>query len=136
MPLDGEIESDKRNHLCIESIEHQSVTFGAASLRDARVIRKNVRTVEGVYTTYSRTDEDAAYDLGLRKFDIGVEGIYHPLSTTGLLKKNDQLAEAKLLKKYKCLQFYDPPYDVKYTFYHSNLSLCVMESFGCTTRIC
>jgi hypothetical protein len=41
---------------------------------------------------------------------------------TGLLKKNDKLAEAKLLKKYECLQLYDPQHDVKYTVLSFNLA--------------
>jgi hypothetical protein len=65
--------------------------------------------------------------LGLGKFGICVKELHHPLPPvlvfhgwledweTGLLNKNDQLAEAKLLNKYKGLQFYDDQYDVKYT---------------------
>jgi hypothetical protein len=119
--------------LCIESVEHQSVIFGAASLQEARVIHKNAETVEGVDTTYLRTDEDAAYDLGLGKFGVHVEELHCPLPPvrlfpgwledweTGLLKKNDQLTESKLLKKYEGLQLYDPHHDIKYTVFSFNL---------------
>jgi hypothetical protein len=68
-----QLKSDKRAHLCIEYVERQGVIFGAASLHEARVIRKNAETVEGVDTTYLWTDEDAAYDLGIGKFGIDVE---------------------------------------------------------------
>jgi hypothetical protein len=117
----------------IESVECQSVIFGAALLHEARVIHKNAETVEGVEITYLWTDEDAIYDVGLGKFGIYVEEIQRSLpplrvlrgwledSETGLLKKNDQLAEAKLLKKYEGLQLYDPQHDVKYTLLSFNL---------------
>jgi hypothetical protein len=39
----------------------------------------NFKTVEGVETAYSWTDEETAYDLGLGKFGIGVEDLQHPL---------------------------------------------------------
>jgi hypothetical protein len=74
-----QLRSDKRDHLCIESVERQSVIFRAASLHEARAIRKNTETVEGVDTTYLWTDEDAIYDLGLMKFGIDVEELHRPL---------------------------------------------------------
>ena len=38
-----------------------------------------------------------------------------------LLKKNDILAEVRLLEKYKDLVFYDPDNDCIYTVWHKNL---------------
>jgi hypothetical protein len=127
-----QLTSDKHDHFCIEAVERQSVIFSAASLHEARAIRKNAETVEGVGTTYVWTDEDAAYELGLRKFGVDVEDLqrhFPPVRVflgwledweTGPLKK-DQLAEAKLLKKYEGLQLYDPQCDVKYTILSFNL---------------
>jgi hypothetical protein len=74
-----QLKSDKRAHLCIESVEHQSVIFGTESLHEARLIRKNAETVEDVDTTYLWTDEDAAYDLVLGKFGVDVEELHRPL---------------------------------------------------------
>jgi hypothetical protein len=74
-----QLKSDKRAELYIESIECQSIIFCTASLHEARVILKNVETLEGVDTTYLLTYEDAAYDLGLRKFGIDVEELQRPL---------------------------------------------------------
>jgi hypothetical protein len=97
------------------------------------VIHNNAETLEGVDTSYLWTDEDDAYDLGLAKFDVAVEDLHHPLPPlwifrgwledweTGLLKKNDRLAEAKLLKKYEGLQLYDAQHDINYTVLSFNL---------------
>jgi hypothetical protein len=111
-----QLKSDKRAHLCIESVERQSFIFSTASLHEARVIRKNAETVEGVDTAYLWNDEDAVYGVGIGKFGVDVEELQRPLPTgrvfcgwledweNGLLKNNDHLAEAKLLKKYEGLQ--------------------------------
>jgi hypothetical protein len=40
---------------------------------------------------------------------------------TGLIKNNEQLAEANILKKYEGLQLQDPRHDVKYTVLSFNL---------------
>jgi hypothetical protein len=76
-----QLKSDNRTHLCIESVERQSVIFGTSSLHEARVIRKNAETVEDVDTTYLWTDEDSTYDLGIGKFGVDVEEIQCPLPT-------------------------------------------------------
>jgi hypothetical protein len=47
-----QLKSDQRAHLCIESVERQSVIFGTVPLHEARVICKNAETVEVVDTTY------------------------------------------------------------------------------------
>jgi hypothetical protein len=138
-----QLKSDNRAHLCIEYVERQSVIFGAASLHDSRAICKNAEAVESMDTSNLWNDEDAVYDLGLGNFGVDDEDLQRPLPPvrvfywwledweTVLLKKNDQLAEAKLLKKYKRLQLYDPQHDVKYNMLPFNLEvICNLQSCG------
>jgi hypothetical protein len=70
-----QLKSDNRAHLCIESVECQSVIFGASSLQEERVIHKNAKTVEGVdvYANCVFNREEAIYDLGIGKFGVDVD---------------------------------------------------------------
>jgi hypothetical protein len=75
------------------------------------------------------------YDLGLTKYGVDVEDMQHPLAPARifrgwiedwevpLLKKNDQVVEAKLLTKYHGLKLYCPKDKIVYTVLSFNLEL-------------
>ena len=123
------LKTNKRAHLSGDKTEKQAVLYTSARLEEAR-IKRNEMEEQG--TAFG--DEDIAYDLGLEKFGVDIaaltEGPELPKRIfkgwledweKPLLKKNDPVAEQKLLQKYKGLVFNDIDNDVVYTIFDSNL---------------
>lgn len=123
------LKKDKRAHLSGEKTEKQSILYTTARLEEARIKRAE-REAEG--TLFG--DEDIKCELGLEKFGVDVEELTGAGTAPKrifnawiedwekpLLKKNDPVAEMKLLQKYKGLVFHDIDNDVVYTIFDSNL---------------
>jgi hypothetical protein len=128
-----QLKTDKRSHLSVESIEQQSIIFGAVSMHKARIGREEAEKLDHKISSKFWTDIDVEYDLGLTKYGVDVEDLQHPLAPARifrgwiedwevpLLKRNDQVVEAKLLTKYHGLKLYCTKDKIVYTFFSFNL---------------
>jgi hypothetical protein len=113
-----QLKTYKRSHLVVEAIEQQSIIFGAASMHKAHIGWEEAKKLDNKISSNFWTDVDVEYDFGLTKYRVDVEYLQHPLAPTRifrgwiedwevpLVKKNDQVVEAKLLTKYHGLKLY------------------------------
>jgi hypothetical protein len=109
------LKTDKRCSLCIDALKKQSTIFSASCMEAAELDRQR-RSQENMGRLYKFWDDD---DF-LKEFDmLTVRGNEENTRTKRVLKcyledwedsaifKKDPISEAKVLKKYGELQFYD-----------------------------
>lgn len=115
------LKTDKRSHLSSEAAKKQATIFGASCMEDARLQRKiaDEKHNGGPYAFWDENDFDAEFDLlaggtKKKKADRVFKCYMEDWEADAVLKK-DPVSEARLLKKYGGLQFYDV--DTEKNFY-------------------
>jgi hypothetical protein len=125
-----QLKTYKRSYLSVEAIEQHIIIFGEASMHTARIRREDAEKLDHNISSKFWTDVDLEYDLCLTKYEVDIEDLQHPLAPARLfrvciedwkvplLKKNDQVVEAKILTKYHGLKLYF----LKVNFFNTFLS--------------
>ena len=126
-----EMKDGKRSHMSAIKTEMQSIIYTTARLDEARHKRIEMEKITaGKGAQWG--DDDVDLDLGLEKFGVNVAALkdgppkrlFHCWIEdweAPLLKKNDCVAEARLLEKYKGMVFLDIDDDIIYTVYSQNM---------------
>jgi hypothetical protein len=120
-----QVKKDKRSHLSGESNEKRSVIYISAKQQEAKSLREKMEKIDASGPNAMFGDDDMNFDLQLEEFGVDTNALKGPATEcvfhawvedweVELRNKNDSIAEACLLQKYKGLVFFDP--DSKNTF--------------------
>lgn len=126
------LKTGKRSHLSGSKIEKQAILYSTARITEARIKRAAMEGIEASPHDAMWGDDDLKFDLQLESFGVDTSQLKQPAVQrifyawvedweTELINKNDCVAEAKLVQKYKDLTFYDPDNKTYYTVYKKNL---------------
>ena len=113
------IKDGKRSHLTGASIEKRAILYISSKMQRARIEREKREQVDTAGPKALFGDDDINFDLQLEKFGVetdvlkepAIERIFHAWVEQweeDIRMKNDPVAEAMLLQKYKNLVFNDP----------------------------
>ncbi|KAL7530156.1 hypothetical protein ACHAXR_005436, partial [Thalassiosira sp. AJA248-18] len=126
------LKTNKRSHLSAEKTEMQAILYSTARVNEARIKRDAMEKIDARGAGAMWGDDDVNFDLGLETFGVNTVELSDPVRRRlfhawvedwekELFKKNDCVAEARLLEKYKDLVFYDPDNGIYYTVWSKNL---------------
>jgi hypothetical protein len=129
------LKSNKRSHLSGDSVEKQALIYSAAKCEEARIEqdRKDMAGTGNHNKFGYWGDDDVTFDLGLEKFGVDLSELRIQVEPNRkfkcwiedwelpLMNKNDSVAEAMLLEKYKGIVFFDLDNSITYTIYERNL---------------
>jgi len=121
-----QIKTGQRSHLSGESTEKRSIIYVSSKIEQARIHREKMEKIDATGKDAMFGDEDLAFDLHLETFGVDVGTLKEPAVQRTFRAyvegweeedryKNDCVAEARLLAKYKGLVFWDP--DTEKTFH-------------------
>ena len=121
-----QIKTGQRSHLSGESTEKRSIIYVSSKIEQARIHREKMEKIDATGKDAMFGDEDLAFDLHLETFGVNIATLKEPVVQRIFRAyiedwekedrfKNDCVAEARLLAKYKGLVFADP--DTGKTFY-------------------
>jgi hypothetical protein len=114
-----QIKNGKRSHLSGKSTEKRSILFVSGKVSQSRMKSDRLDSLDVRGDNVSFGDDDINFDLQLEKFGVDMVALKHVQIKRVFRawvedweeearKKNDCVAEAKLLAKYKGLVFRDP----------------------------
>ena len=114
-----QIKNGKRSHLSGKSTEKRSILFVSGKVSQSRMKSDRLDSLDVRGDNVSFGDDDINFDLPLEKFGVDMVALKHVQIKRVFRawvedweeearKKNDCVAEAKLLAKYKGLVFRDP----------------------------
>jgi hypothetical protein len=127
-----QIKTGQRSHLSGELTEKRSIIYVSSKIEQARIHREKMEKIDAVGKDAMFGDEDLAFDLHLEMFGVDVatlkEPVVHRIFRAYVeeweqedRKKNDCVAEARLLAKYKGLVFVDPDTEMTFSVYEKNM---------------
>ena len=127
-----QIKMGKRSHLSGESTEKRSIIYVSSKIEQARIHREKMEKIDAVGKDAMFGDEDLAFDLHLETFGVDIATLKEPAVQRVFRayvedweeedrKKNDCVAEARLLAKYKGLVFVDPDTEKTFSVYEKNM---------------
>jgi hypothetical protein len=127
-----QIKKDKRAHLSGESTEKRSVIYMSAKQQEAKSLRDRMEKIDASGPSAMFGDDDINFDLGLEKFGVDTNALRAPVTERlfhawvqdweqEIRYKNDSVAEAQLLAKYKGLVFTDPDHHNELSVFEGNM---------------
>jgi hypothetical protein len=127
-----QVKDGKRSHMSGKSTEKRSVLFITAKMEQARIERKNLEKIDAAGRDAMFGDDDINFDLQLEKFGVDVAALKEAPAQRifrawvedweeEARKKNDPVAEARLLQKYKGLVFFDPDTSSTFSIWEQNM---------------
>ena len=127
-----QIKDGKQSHLSGKSMEKRSVLFISAKMGQARIHCKNMEKIDAKGPNAMFGDDDIDFDLQLEKFGVDVGALKEVPAQRVFRawvedweeearKKNDPVAEARLLQKYKKLVFHDPDTGNTFSIWDQNM---------------
>ncbi len=121
-----QVKKDKRSQLSGESTAKRSVIYISAKQQEAKKsLREKMEKIDASGPNAMFGDDDMNFDLQLEEFSVDINALKEPATERVFgawvedwevepRNKNDSIAEAHMLQKYKGLVFVDP--DSKNTF--------------------
>ncbi len=115
-----QVKKDKRSHLSGNATEKRSVIYISAKQQEAKSLREEkMEKIDASGPNAMFGDDDMNFDLQLEQFGVNTKALKEPATEhvfgawvedweVELRYKNDSIAEACLLQKYKGLVFVDP----------------------------
>ena len=127
-----QIKTGQRSHLSGESTKKRTIIYVSSKVEQARIHREKMEKIDAVGRDAMFGDEDLAFDLHLESFGVDVATLREPAVQRVFRAyvedweeedrwKNDCVAEARLLAKYKGLVFRDPDTDKTFSVYEKNM---------------
>jgi hypothetical protein len=127
-----QVKRDKRSHLSGESTEKRSVIYMSAKQQEAKSLRDKMEKIDASGPKAMFGDDDMNFDLQLEQFGVDTNALRAPATErlfhawvedweVELRYKNDTVAEARLLQKYKGLVFHDPDTNKTYSIFEENM---------------
>ena len=115
-----------------ESTKKRSIIYVSSKIEQARIHREQMEKIDAVGKEAMFGDEDLAFDLHLESFGVDLATLREPAVQRVFRAyvedweeedrwKNDCVAEAQLLAKYKGLAFWDPDTDKTFSVYKKNM---------------
>jgi hypothetical protein len=125
-----QIKDGKRSHIGSDSLEKRAIVFMSAKMREARIANQHLEKVDAGPNAMFR-DDDINFDLQLEKFGVDIAQMKQPVKRVFRAwveeweeedrKKNDCVAEARILAKYKNLAFNDPDTGGTFSIWEKNM---------------
>ena len=127
-----QIKKDKRSHLSGESTEKRSVIYMSAKQQEAKSLRDKMEQIDASGPNAMFGDDDMNFDLQLEQYGVPTNEL-RGAATDRVFRawvedwemeirfKNDPVAEARLLQKYKGLVFTDPDNNQTYSIFEENM---------------
>ena len=127
-----QIKTGQRSHLNGQSTEKRSIIYVSSKIEQARIHREQMEKIDAVGKDAMFGDEDLAFDLHLETFGVDIATLKEPVVQRVFRayvedweqedrKKNDCVAEARLLAKYKGLVFVDPDTEKTFSVVEKNM---------------
>ncbi len=127
-----QIKMGQRSHLSGESTEKRSIIYVSSKIKQARIHHEKMEKIDAVGKDAMFGGEDLAFDLHLETFGVDIATLKEPAVQHVFWayvedweeedrKKNDCVAEAMLLAKYKGLVFVDLDTEKTFTVYEKNM---------------
>ena len=127
-----QIKTGQRSHLSGESTEKRSIIYISSKIEQARIHRNKMEKIDAAGQDAMFGNEDFAFDLHLEQFGVDTAALRQPVVQRifrayvedweqEARKKNDCVAEARLLAKYKGLVFVDPDTGMTFSVYDKNM---------------
>ena len=127
-----QIKTGQRSHLSGESTKKRIIIYISSKIEQARIHHEKMEKIDAVGKDAVFGDEDLAFELHLEKFGVDIAAFKEPAVQRIFRafvedweqedrKKNDCVAEARLLVKYRCLVFVDPDTEKTFSVYEKNM---------------
>ena len=127
-----QVKKDKRSHLSGDSTEKRSVIYLSAKQQEALSLREKMEKIDASGHNSMFGDDDINFDLQLETFGVDTNALREPATERvfhawvqdwekEIRFKNDSVAEALLLQKYKGLVFHDPDTNKTYSIFEENM---------------
>jgi hypothetical protein len=127
-----QVKDGKRSHLSGESTEKRTVLFVSSKISQAQILCDRMEKLDAMGHNSMFGDEDNNFDLQLETFGVDMGALREPAVErvfrawvedweVEARKKNDCVAEAQLLAKYKGLVFCDPDTEKSFWVWEQNM---------------
>ena len=127
-----QIKDGKRSHLGSDSTEKRAIIMVSAKMKAAQIRRRNMEQIDAVGPNTMFGDDDINFDQQLEQFGVDTMTLREPVVQRVFhawveeweeedRRKNDPVAEARLLTKYKNLVFNDPDTGATMSIYDKNM---------------
>jgi hypothetical protein len=127
-----QVKDRKRSHLSGQSIEKRTVLFVSLKISLARILCDRMEKLDTTGHNAMFGDDDINFDLQLKTFGVDMGALKEPQIERVFRawvenweeeaqKKNDCVAEAQLLAKYKGLVFRDPDSGKSFLIWEQNM---------------
>ena len=127
-----QIKDGKRAHLGSDSTEKRAIIMVSAKMKAAQIRRRNMEQIDAVGPNAMFGDDDINFDQQLEQFGVDTMTLREPVVQRVFhawveeweeedRRKNDPVAEARLLTKYKNLVFNDPDTGATMSIYDKNM---------------
>ncbi len=128
----NQVKNGKRSHLSGESTKKRSILFVSSKISQARIKCEHMENLDATGHNAMFGDNDINFDLELKSFGVEMGPLREPAVECVFWawvedweeeaqKKNDCVAEAELLAKYKGLVFRDPDPEKLFSIWGQNM---------------
>jgi hypothetical protein len=130
-----QVKKDERSHLGGASTEKRSVIYMNAKQQEAKSLREKMEKIDAIGPNAMFGDDDMNFNLQLEQFGVNTNALIEPATERifcswledweiDIRTKNDPVAEARPLHKYKGLVFLNPDSKETFSIYEENMEFC------------
>ncbi len=136
-----QVKDGKRSHLSGKLTEKRSILFVSLKISQARIKCERMKNLDAMGHNAMFGDDDINFDLELESFGVEMRPLREPAVECVFRawvedweeearKKNDCVAKAQLLAKYKGLVFRDPNLEKSFLIWEQNMEFCRGRGYG------